>query len=102
GGSGGPWGGETRDVLWRGPSPFGGGSRWRPFGVQKPPVAPRTTMIGSRNEAASSIFTASRFACVGERSRWNGVGSTASRGSEATSKGLPESGSRYAPIGAPP
>src|SRR5688572_13142857 len=45
---------------------------------------------------------ASFLACVGERSRWNGVGCTALKGSDASSSGLPPSGSRYAPSGAPP
>jgi hypothetical protein len=57
---------------------------------------------GVEERAGPSIFCARRFAWVGERSRWNGVGCTAESGREATSTVLPDSGSRYAPIGAPP
>ena len=51
-----PSSGEISAVIWRWPSTFAAARRWRPFGVQKPPSAPRTTMIGSRKEPVSSIF----------------------------------------------
>src|SRR5579871_4440711 len=66
--------GETSAVICRSPSTFAAASRCRPFGVQKRPSWPCTTISGSRNARASSIFSARRFVWVGDRSRWNGVG----------------------------
>ena len=94
--------GETSAVICRRPSTFAAARRWRPFGVHRPPSAPRTTISGSRKAPASSIFAARRLVCVGDRSRWNGVGCTAVSGSDATTSGRPPSGSRYAPSAAPP
>src|SRR4051794_21039916 len=59
-------------------------------------------MSGSRNAPVSSILLARRFTWVGDKSRWNGVGWTAPSGSDAIMMARPPSGSRYAPIGAPP
>src|SRR2546428_99349 len=59
-------------------------------------------MTGSRNRPAAPIASMRRSACVFERSRWNGVGSTLRRGSEAKRSGAPAYGSRYAPRTAPP
>ena len=72
--------GEISTVSCLRPSIFAAARRCRPFGVQKRPSSPRTTISGSRNAAVASMAPARRLACVGERSRWNGVGCTALNG----------------------
>ena len=56
-----PSSGDTSAVICLSPSTLAAARRWRPFGVQNSPSSPRTTMIGSRNDPASSIFCARRW-----------------------------------------
>ena len=52
-------------------------------------------MIGSRKRPRASITSIKRLTWAGDGSRWNGVGSTRSIGSAASSTGVPPNGSRY-------
>ncbi len=89
--------GEISAVICFSPRTLPAAKRWRPLGVHKRPSSPRTTISGSRKAAVASILTASRFAWVGDKSRWKGVGWTALRGNDARTSGRPPSGF---PIGA--
>ena len=86
--------GTTSAVIAFAPSRCSAASRWRPFGVQKPFSGAVMAITGSRKSPVLSITPASFLWCASERSRWNGVGSTLSIGSEANSTGFPPSGSR--------
>ena len=74
--------GETSAVICRRPSTFAAARRWRPFGVHSAPSAPRTTINGSRNAPASSIF-APAASCASARGR-AGTASAAPRRAAAT------------------
>src|SRR6187401_3294556 len=60
------------------------------------------TITGSKNRPILGITVASRLACVGESSRWYGVGSTDVIGRTADTSQAPPNGSRYVASAVPP
>lgn len=84
--------GITRAAIERAPKRRVAARRCRPFGVQKPPLGALAAIIGSRKCPVLLITSAKRLWWVSERSRRNGVGSTASIGRMANPTGFPPSG----------